>query len=114
MLFLLVPLIEFLVSRNHSSIRLDSVLAPFTEFRYIHDDYQGLEKPLPSAEDKELRLRCAKEAALSLLRSWPGLLHLASTPRGTDITPIGALVSVLFQNSREKGQVRVSGRLIRV
>lgn len=53
-------------------------------------------------DERQVRLNCSRLALLTLLKSWPGLLHFCS-PR--DQGGFKAIVDVLYLNQRE---VRVS------
>ena len=102
-------------------IRLDTLVAPFTEFRYIHDDPSQQQHPpfgggaITAAEaaeqDRQFRFACAQQVTLSALRAWPGLLHLIDPNSRNFIPPLQAIVDILYL---ERKDVRVSeGKLCR-
>lgn len=79
--------------RTASALSLRFLVAPYSDYHYKHYiDTAGQggvdvgQHPNPNAQvidapgtDRELRLLCAKQALLTVLRSWSGLLHLVST-----------------------------------
>jgi hypothetical protein len=85
-------------TRRLAKVRLDKVAAPFTEFRYIHDDPRN---PQSSENEKALRFLCGRQAIVSMLHSWSGLLHLTKpASEQAFYSPLQALVNVLhFQNT---------------
>lgn len=79
--------------RSASGLNLRFLVAPYSDFHYKHyGDAAVGGAPLDAAggglgnnpatgsgaADRELRLLCAKQALLSVLHSWGGLLHLVS------------------------------------
>ena len=68
--------------RDLSRLNLNFLLGPYSDFHYKHysdtSENTNNQQPSTSDQDRELRLLCAKQALLSVLRSWPGLLHMMS------------------------------------
>ena len=62
--------------RGTSRLNLRFLVAPYSDFHYKHHIDIGEANNLSvSNDDRELRLLCAKQALLTVLRSWPGLIH---------------------------------------
>jgi hypothetical protein len=82
------------------------VVAPFTEFRYVHGDTasEANGAVVLTTDDREQRFACGQLAVLSLLRSWPGLALMATPPGAS---PLQALVDILHLQNAD---VRVSRR----
>jgi len=76
--------------REKAGLDLSIVVAPFTELHYVHT---GLGK------GEESRLECAASALQSLLRSWPGLIHLSSPTLHSK--PLKSLLDILYLPSYE-------------
>jgi len=76
--------------RERAGLDLSIVVAPFTELHYVHS---GLGK----SEDS--RTECGATALLSLVRSWPGLLHLSCPQLHT--RPLQSLLDILYLPSYE-------------
>ena len=72
-------------TRALARLDLSPVVAPFTELNYVHC---GLGKT------EDCRLDSSVTALLSLLRSWPGLLHLSHPSLPT--RPLKSLLEILF------------------
>lgn len=49
-------------------------------------------------DERELRFNCSRLALLSVLRSWPGILHFCSP---TNTSGLQAIVDVLYLNQLE-------------
>lgn len=72
--------------RLSSCLNLRFLVAPYSDYHYKHytetggagQDANAPPAILAAAEDREMRLGCAKQALLSVLRSWSGLLHAVS------------------------------------
>ena len=64
--------------RKLSGLNLRFLIAPYSDFHYKHYIDIGEGNASASTDDRELRLTCAKQALLTVLRSWPGLLHIMS------------------------------------
>lgn len=67
--------------RKMSGLNLQFLVAPYSDFHYKHSTDTGDSNANNAGslkDDRELRLTCAKQALLSVLRSWPGLLHVIS------------------------------------
>jgi hypothetical protein len=97
------------VTRAKANVSLDLVVAPFTEFHYVHNDdsnARGGDSSAGTARgDREHRFQCAYQVILSLLRSWTGLIHLANPKIRKAITPLQAVVDTLYLPNPE---IRVS------
>jgi len=76
--------------RERAGLDLSIVVAPFTELHYVHT---GLGKA------EESRTECGATALLSVLRSWPGLIHLSSPHLHT--RPLQSLLDILYLPSYE-------------
>ena len=65
--------------RELSKLNLRFLIAPYSDFHYRHyvDTGEGSNASNPT-DDRELRLLCAKQALLTVLRSWNGVLHVMS------------------------------------
>lgn len=77
--------------RELARLNLNFLLAPYGDFHYKHysDTSENVNnQPSTSDQDRELRLLCAKQALLSVLRSWPGLLHVISVGILNDLVRI--------------------------
>ena len=77
--------------RSRIKIELGIVVAPFTEFRYVHSGQApgavvgpgpgpgpggGHKIGLDPAEERAFHFQCAETVIISMLRSWSGLLQL--------------------------------------
>ena len=77
--------------RFRAKIQLGIIVAPFTEFRYVHSAHApgavigpgpgpgpggGHEMGTDPAEERNFRFQCAETVVLSMMRSWPGLLQM--------------------------------------
>jgi hypothetical protein len=80
------------------------VLAPFTEFRYVHQYTSSSLEKADLVEEREKRFKCSETAFLSTMRSWSGLMQLAQA-RKVGPSHLQAAVDILYLNSNE---VRVS------
>ena len=65
--------------RGLSTLNLRFLIAPYSDFHYKHHiDMSDNHNLSATKEDRDLRLVCAKQALLTVLRSWGGLLHVIS------------------------------------
>lgn len=65
--------------REISKLNLRFLVAPYSDFHYRHHIDPGDTSNAPTTtDDRELRLLCAKQALLTVLRSWNGVLHVMS------------------------------------
>lgn len=66
--------------RRLSSFNLRFLVAPYSDFHYRHhvDISESNGGTSTSTDDRDLRLECAKQALLTVLRSWSGILHVMS------------------------------------
>lgn len=65
--------------RGISKLNLRFLVAPYSDFHYRHHIDPGDTSNAPTTtDDRELRLLCAKQALLTVLRSWNGVLHVMS------------------------------------
>ena len=60
-----IPSIFF---RNKANVNLGMVVAPFTEFSYIHQFGETSSEKIDAIEEKEKRFKCAEQAFLSTMR----------------------------------------------
>ena len=89
-------------TRPLANVQLHNVVAPFLEFRYIHNDRRGgRENEEGSGNDRDFRRDCGRQALLSLLRSWTGLLHLAEEQQQQQFSPLMSLVGILHSPSKD-------------
>ncbi|XP_050303046.1 rapamycin-insensitive companion of mTOR [Anthonomus grandis grandis] len=79
-------------TRNIAKIDLHCVAAPFSEFNYKH----GWKDK--TRDERKLRLNCSRLILLTVLKSWPGLLHFCS-PKDTE--GFRSIVDVLYLQQRE-------------
>lgn len=65
--------------RELSKLNLRFLVAPYSDFHYRHyiDLGEG-NVTSTTTDDRDLRLLCAKQALLTVLRSWNGVLHVMS------------------------------------
>jgi hypothetical protein len=90
---------------------LDAVVAPFTEFRYVHsteshgDEATGVAPDPTNIDNTNRRAINARQAILSMAWSWPGVLYLAD-PNKHSSPPLSALVNILYLSNL---RIRVSG-----
>jgi hypothetical protein len=65
--------------RELSKLSLRFLIAPYSDFHYRHyiDAGEG-NNSSTTTDDRDLRLLCAKQALLTVLRSWNGVLHVMS------------------------------------
>ena len=54
--------------RNKANVNLGMVVAPFTEFSYIHQFGETSSEKIDAIEEKEKRFKCAEQAFLSTMR----------------------------------------------
>ncbi len=82
MIAALLYLLDVDTRRKISGLNLRFLIAPYSDYHYKHNidvrETNNTNSTGSSNEDRELRLTCAKQALLSVLRSWPGLLHVIS------------------------------------
>ncbi|KAI9556963.1 hypothetical protein GHT06_016757 [Daphnia sinensis] len=66
--------------RELSKLNLRFLIAPYSDFHYKHhaESGEGNNTSADTTDDRELRLLCAKQALLTVLRSWNGVLHVMS------------------------------------
>ena len=91
----------FVFNRDMASIRLDVVVAPFTEFRYVHEELQpsvlgNMSAADAAEEDRKFRFTCAHQVVLTMLRSWSGLMHLADPSARLGRSPLQSLIDILY------------------
>ena len=83
------------------------MVAPYTEFTYIHQ-HSNLGDTKQDKQDffeeREKRFKCAEQAFLSTMRSWSGLSQLCQS-REVGPSHLQAVVDILYLNNNK---VRVS------
>ncbi|XP_019772703.2 rapamycin-insensitive companion of mTOR [Dendroctonus ponderosae] len=89
---ILLLLLDRPETRNKAHIDLHSFAAPFCDFHYKH---VWKDK---TRDERKLRLNCSRLALLTILKSWPGIMHFCS-PK--DQGGFKAIVDVLFLKQRE-------------
>ena len=80
------------------------IVAPFTEFNYIHQFGNVENSKSDASEEREKRFKCAEQAFLSAMRSWSGMTQLCQT-RPVGPSHLQAVVDILYLKNNE---VRVS------
>lgn len=90
----LLHLLQSPKTRNIARVNLQCLAAPYCDFHYRHTT-GWLDK---SRDERELRFNCSRLALLSVLRSWPGILHFCSP---TNASGLRAVVEVLYLNQLE-------------
>lgn len=83
----LLHLLHYPVTRRSAHVDLYCLAAPYCDFHYRH---AWMDK---GRDERELRFNCSRLALLSILRSFPGILHFCS-PRNT--SGLHAIVQVLY------------------
>ena len=102
-------------TRHRARIQLGVVVAPFTEFRYVHNALApgaavgpgpgpgpggGYELGRDPSEEREFRFQCAETAILSMMRTWPGLLQMTEPGAKNGVSHLQALIDILhLENS---------------
>ena len=94
--------------RPKANVNLGVVVAPFTEFTYIHhfSSSSSTEKQ-DMLEERERRLKCAEQALLSTIRSWSGFIQLCQ-PRAVGPSHLQAVVDILYLNNNEVRQCLIT------
>ena len=64
--------------RLKAKVNLGVVVAPYTEFTYIHQHSSSIERQ-EFLEEREKRFKCAEQAFLSAMRSWSGLCQMCQS-----------------------------------
>ncbi|KAK5644405.1 hypothetical protein RI129_005705 [Pyrocoelia pectoralis] len=88
----LLLLLDRPITRNHAAVDLHCIAAPYCDFHYRHG---WMDK---NRDERELRFNCSRLALLSVLRSWPGILHFCSP---TNSLGLKAIVDILYLNQLE-------------
>lgn len=88
--------------RVKANVNLGVVVAPFTEFSYIHQF--GIVNNEDLIEEREKRFKCSEQAFLSTMRSWAGMIQLCQ-PRPVGPSHLQAVIDILYLKDNE---VRVS------
>ncbi|KAF5269709.1 hypothetical protein FQA39_LY08632 [Lamprigera yunnana] len=88
----LLLLLDKPITRNHAAVDLHCIAAPYCDFHYRHG---WMDK---NRDERELRFNCSRLALLSLLRSWPGILHFCSPSNAIGLK---AIVDILYLNQLE-------------
>ena len=98
-------------TRHRAKVQLGIVVAPFTEFRYVHSAHApgavmgpgpgpgpggGHEIGTDPAEERDFRFQCAETVVLSMMRSWPGLLQMTEPGAKNGVSHLQALVDILY------------------
>lgn len=81
-------------TRKIARVDLRCLAAPYCDFHYRHT-VGWFDK---SRDERELRFNCSRLALLSVLRSWPGILHFCSPKNSSGLR---AVVDVLYLNQLE-------------
>nr|CAD7403074.1 unnamed protein product [Timema cristinae] len=76
-------------TRRHANVQLQSLAVPYCDFHWDSDR---------NREDREARFLCVRLALLSVLRSWPGILHFCHPSNSSGLQ---AIVSVLYLKQLE-------------
>ncbi|KAL1513243.1 hypothetical protein ABEB36_002676 [Hypothenemus hampei] len=89
---ILLLLLDRPETRTRAAVDLQSIVAPFCDFHYKH----GWKEK--TRDERKLRLNCSRLSLLTILKSWPGVLHFCN-PR--DQGGFRAVVDVLYLKQRE-------------
>lgn len=93
------------VLRWKANVNLGVIVAPFTEFNYIHQfKHNNQADKIEALEEREKRFKCAEQAFLSTMRSWSGLIQLCQ-PRLVGPSHLQAVIDIMYLKNN---QVRVS------
>ncbi|GLH11487.1 Rapamycin-insensitive companion of mTOR [Gryllus bimaculatus] len=77
------------VTREKAGVRLQALAAPFCDFHW---------DPSRNRDEREVRFHCSRLALLSVLRSWPGVLHFCHPG---DSSGLRAIVNILYVRQLE-------------
>ncbi|KAK4875147.1 hypothetical protein RN001_011569 [Aquatica leii] len=88
----LLLLLDKPATRNYAAVDLHCIAAPYCDFHYRHG---WMDK---NRDERELRFNCSRLALLSVLRSWPGILHFCSP---NNCLGLKAIVDILYLNQLE-------------
>ena len=98
-------------TRSLCNFRLGVVVAPFTEFRYVHSSHTlsgggggNTATATADQEEREFRFQSSETAILCLVRSWTGLMLLIE-PDKNGVSHLQALTDILYLDNFK---VRVS------
>ena len=98
-------------TRFKAKIQLGIIVAPFTEFRYVHSAHApgailgpgpgpgpggGIEMARDPGEERDFRFQCAETAIISMLRSWPGVLQMTEPGAKNGVSHLQALIDILY------------------
>ena len=98
-------------TRLQAKVQLGIIVAPFTEFRYVHSAHApgavlgpgpgpgpggGQEIGKDPTEERHFRFQCAETAIISMLRSWPGLLQMTEPGAKNGVSHLQALIDILY------------------
>ncbi|XP_066151016.1 rapamycin-insensitive companion of mTOR [Euwallacea fornicatus] len=89
---ILLLLLDRPETRAKAKVDLRSIAAPFCDFHYKH----GWKDK--TRDERKLRLNCSRLALLTILKSWPGLLHFCNP---LDQGGFKAVVDVLYLKQRD-------------
>merc|ERR1719295_1494401 len=89
-------------TRSLCNFRLGVVVAPFTEFRYVHSSHTlsgggggNTATATADQEEREFRFQSSETAILCLVRSWTGLMLLIE-PDKNGVSHLQALTDILY------------------
>ena len=98
-------------TRLQAKVQLGMIVAPFTEFRYVHSAHAlgavlgpgpgpgpggGHDVGKDPTEERNFRFQCAETAIISMLRSWPGLLQMTEPGAKNGVSHLQALIDILY------------------
>ena len=89
--------------RARANVNLGVVVAPFTEFTYIHHFTSPSMEKQDILEERERRFKCAEQALLSTMRSWSGFIQLCQA-RPTGPSHLQAIVDILYLKNNDVRQ----------
>ena len=110
-------------TRLQAQVQLGIIVAPFTEFRYVHSAHTpgvvlgpgpgpgpggGYEIGKDQTEERLFRFQCAETAIISMLRSWPGLLQMTEPGAKNGVSHLQALIDILYlENSYVRKKILI-------
>lgn len=87
------------ILRPQANVNFGMIVAPFTEFTYIHQ-FSSTNDKQEMSEERAQRFKCAEQAFLSAMRSWSGMIQLCQ-PKLVGPSNLQAVIDILYLNSHE-------------
>ncbi|XP_014664645.1 PREDICTED: rapamycin-insensitive companion of mTOR-like [Priapulus caudatus] len=82
-----------------NGVDIEQVLAPFTDFHYKHNSIAP-DQEASESEDQELRFVACKQAIVTMLRSWPGMIRLCKK-NDSGIRSVVKVLSLPYEDIRK-------------